>query len=275
MNQGSQEWLEWRKTGVCASDSPILAYWSKDQTPFTLWQEKLGLIPGHTIPQAPMQHGSESEAQLRAMLSLETGRNYQPALCQSDKYPFMLASLDAFAVPDYLAEMKYVGLEYYKNLHSMYDIKEAHLIQMDHQMLVMDINHMEYLATNNMKDYKRIHVSASHIRQFDILKRAQEFWHCVETRTPPRKCELDWWDAETGFLGLTETYADLCESASRADIKLLKSVKERIKESMPHARMIGARHRFMKTSNNQLRIYAGAGPERESNPEQGTAVAPE
>ena len=43
LEQGSAKWLEYRKSKVMATDSPILLGSNPWRTPIELWEEKLGL----------------------------------------------------------------------------------------------------------------------------------------------------------------------------------------------------------------------------------------
>ena len=59
LQQGTQEWLDWRKERIGASDTPcIMGVGFK--TPFQLWQVKTGRVPPDPQNYA-MQRGNELE----------------------------------------------------------------------------------------------------------------------------------------------------------------------------------------------------------------------
>src|SRR5207244_2786888 len=89
MLQGSPEWHEHRRTHRNASETPVLLGLSPWQTPYQLWQAKLGLIEQEVT--AAMHHGSELEPVARAAYERQTGHVMQPLVVVDGEYS---ASLD-------------------------------------------------------------------------------------------------------------------------------------------------------------------------------------
>jgi len=93
MLQGSPEWHEHRRTHRNASETPVLLGLSPWQTPYQLWQVKLGLLEPIVTP--AMRHGSGLEALARAAYERRTGHVMQPLVVVDDKYS---ASLDGMTL---------------------------------------------------------------------------------------------------------------------------------------------------------------------------------
>src|SRR5437868_6368908 len=87
--QGSAEWREHRRKHRNASETPIVLGVSPWQTPYALWQVKLGLVELEITP--AMLHGTELEPQARAAYEALTGNVMQPLVIVDGEYS---ASLD-------------------------------------------------------------------------------------------------------------------------------------------------------------------------------------
>lgn len=84
IKQNTPEWLALRKTHIGASDAPIImgesVYKLNDgrwKTPFTLWQEKLELLPEQT-PSRAMEYGLSEEEVTRRNVSRQLGIEFTP-----------------------------------------------------------------------------------------------------------------------------------------------------------------------------------------------------
>jgi putative phage-type endonuclease len=102
MAQGSPEWHEHRRRYRNASETPVVLGQSPWQTPYQLWQVKLGLIVQEVTP--AMRRGSELEPMARAAYERQTGRVMQPLVVVDGEYS---ASLDGFTLDgDRVLEIK-------------------------------------------------------------------------------------------------------------------------------------------------------------------------
>ena len=100
--QGSPEWHEHRRTHRNASETPIVLGVSPWQTPYQLWQQKLG----RTAPEvtAAMLHGTQLEPAARAAYERQTGLVMQPLVMVDGEYS---ASLDGLTLAgDRIVEIK-------------------------------------------------------------------------------------------------------------------------------------------------------------------------
>ncbi len=100
--QGSQEWLDYRRTMRNASETPAVLGISPWVTPYQLWLIKTGRST-QAVTQA-MTHGTQLEPQARAAYEAQTGHVMNPLVMQDGLYS---ASLDGITLAgDLLAEIK-------------------------------------------------------------------------------------------------------------------------------------------------------------------------
>lgn len=127
LKQGSQEWIEWRKGLVCASDSPVLVL--ENSSNLKVLREKLSLDSGGGNFYTELGH--EHEAMIRKFLE-EKNIDAEAICVQSTEYSFLGASLDGFDLfNNVVYEMKSVK-------EPLTEIKKDHkfYIQVQHQLLV-------------------------------------------------------------------------------------------------------------------------------------------
>ena len=100
--QGSPEWHEHRRRYRNASETPIVLGVSPWQTPYQLWQYKLGLLEPEVT--AAMLHGAQLEPAARAAYEALSGHIMQPLVLVDGEYS---ASLDGITLGgDRLLEIK-------------------------------------------------------------------------------------------------------------------------------------------------------------------------
>ena len=100
--QGSAEWHEHRRKYRNASETPAVLGVSPWQTPYQLWQHKLGLVESEV--NAAMLHGTQLEPAARAAYEARTGLVMQPLVLVDGEYS---ASLDGLTLGgDRILEVK-------------------------------------------------------------------------------------------------------------------------------------------------------------------------
>jgi putative phage-type endonuclease len=100
--QGSQEWLDYRRTMRNASETPAVLGISPWVTPYQLWLIKSGRST-QAVTQA-MTHGTQLEPQARAAYEVQTGHVMNPLVMQDGQYS---ASLDGITLAgDLVLEVK-------------------------------------------------------------------------------------------------------------------------------------------------------------------------
>lgn len=93
MEQGTLDWLDFRRNHITSSDAAIIMDCSPWKNIKDLWQEKLDIKECDPINEA-MARGNELEPIARALFIEKNQIDCQPCVWQSDNYPWMATSLD-------------------------------------------------------------------------------------------------------------------------------------------------------------------------------------
>lgn len=95
LGQRTPEWLEWRKSGVSASEAAIVLGLSTEKTPWRLWAEKTGLVLPEDLSGNPnIQRGIRCEPVARRLFESRHDEILLPACAESLEHPFLRASFD-------------------------------------------------------------------------------------------------------------------------------------------------------------------------------------
>lgn len=227
--QGSYEWLEWRRSLLTATNAGMLMGFSPYETPFKGWQRKIGLIPEQKSNPA-MVRGQKDEPIARKLFIKEYGINMVPTCIESEKYTFFGASLDG------LSDCGTMILEVKSQIPPS-EIPAFHMMQMQHQMLCCD--------RSDIKAYYVSHwngVNVTYEVAFDpkwvesYLPKAKQFWENVVFGEPPmlskkdytnRSQDNEWIDPSNRYYAV-----DAEIKAFEAQIKLLEVKKLEIREEL-------------------------------------------
>ena len=200
--QGSQAWLDMRKTMITATMATVIIGTSPFQKPYKLWQELLGLIPPVSVNPA-MLRGQKLEPVARRLYETKTGEKFAPmcvineALLDNQGQPWIFASLDgADAFFQQGVEIKCPGRKTH-DLALSGDIPLHYQDQMLWQMLATEnrMKVMQYVSYN--PDYPvgaQISIVPFHLdvaRQQDLLRAAEIFRDCVRNEIPPGGTEFE------------------------------------------------------------------------------------
>jgi len=199
MEQGTKDWLKWRRSGIGSSDAPAVLNKSPYHTPYSLWRDKLGLREDNELSEI-MHLGQVFETPARARASVETGVDFEPAVVEHETYRFLRASLDGFGNDKdrvVFAEIKLVGREKMEKARAG-EIVEHHRIQMDHQFLVTGVKkafYVCYTLTPDKKKMDQFHMMPIEPRldfiEKELLPKELEFWDLVLRETPPELSDKD------------------------------------------------------------------------------------
>ena len=95
LQQGTTKWLEWRRSGIGASDAHR-ALTGGFRTRQTLIEEKKGVLTRDYQSKA-MEEGLQLEPEARALYIKTTGKKVSSACIQSSRYEWLIASLDGIS----------------------------------------------------------------------------------------------------------------------------------------------------------------------------------
>lgn len=152
LEQGTQEWLDWRKHGVTATEvaSAVTKHNFDD-----IVNDKLGLTPPWNPPHAvkmAMDVGTILEPYARNYASKTLGMAFEPVCVESVELPFMRVSLDGLVEVD----GRWHGLEV--KCGKSYSTKFAQsgkpcdyvMTQIQYQMLVCGLSEMNLIYHHNL-----------------------------------------------------------------------------------------------------------------------------
>lgn len=191
MKQNTDEWLEFRKKGLGASDAPIVMGVSPWTTPHELWEEKTGRRT-RDVSNFATRRGHELEPVARAKYELETGIDMPETLAIHQEYPFLRASLDGFnKEKNIVLEIKCPGEEDH-NLALNGQIPAKYYPQLQHQLLVSGADELHYYSFRNSSGVLiRVAPDRLYICD-DLFPKLVAFWELVSTDTPPPLVDRDW-----------------------------------------------------------------------------------
>ena len=190
LTQGSSEWLAFKKNTLGGSDAPVVMQVSPWKSPFSLWQEKLSLIPPQPKT-AAMQRGLDLEGEARLLFTIESGIHVEPKVFVSDEYFWMIASMDGVSADNSLAiEIKCVGLEDHdKAVNGR--VPEKYVPQLQHQMKVLELDSMIYVSYFNEElTFFEVKRDEQYIK--GLVEIELEFYDCMTTMTPPKMLAKDY-----------------------------------------------------------------------------------
>jgi len=133
MQQGTSEWLEFRRSKLGASDAPIVLGISPYKTPHELWLEKTGRKEPPAMNYA-MKRGHELEDSLRIAYEELTGNIMMPKVITHDEFDWMMASLDGVSMDgSIILEIKTCNAKIFEAAKSGKPI-DHHYAQIQHQL---------------------------------------------------------------------------------------------------------------------------------------------
>ncbi len=190
LEQGSQEWLNFRKDKIGASDVPAIMGIDPYCTPYQKWEQK---VFGKTVKvNSAMQRGIDLEPIVRDWYSSSFGI-VRPAVIQSDQHPYMIASLDGIDEKrKKIVEIKCCKKEYY-DLIADGGIPEGYWVQIQYQLLLAnDSEYSDDLIASNGKEQVRLEVLPCPKIQEEISDKVKKFYeqNILEFIAPPL-CDKD------------------------------------------------------------------------------------
>ncbi len=186
--QGSDEWLEWRKTRIGASDSAAILGLSPWKTAYQLWEEKVGLKESEPVNER-MQRGIDLEPKARECFNHMVSLKVEPLVCIHPEHKWMVASLDGLAEirkgETFAVEIKCNGSKNHQEA-GMGRIPEYYQCQMQHQMAVTGLEWMYYFSFDGENG---IVLTLPRDDKFidNLIDKEKEFYHCMQNFIPPNQ----------------------------------------------------------------------------------------
>jgi putative phage-type endonuclease len=227
LEQGSAEWLSWRKTVITGTDASIIMGNNPWETPYQCWQRKLGLIEDKKSNEA-MERGKRLEPEARAQFIEKYGIEMNPEVVESSEFEFLGASLDGIDIlGNSLLEIKCGGSKLH-DMASRGEIPEYYKDQMQHQLLVTGAEKCYYYSFDGTEGIC-IEVLPDPEFKDTFIKKARDFWKCVALSEPPPLQDKDYRDMSDvpAWGSYADQYRQLCEQ-----IKGLEEIKENYRKEL-------------------------------------------
>jgi len=190
MKQNTQEWLEFRKQKIGASDASIILGINPWKTPNQLWEEKLGVV-SNDAASWNMKRGIELEPIARNLFMKKTGEFVFPEVIMDDTYPFLIASLDGISFDKKtVVEIKCPGKTDHDTALSG-KIPEKYYPQLQHQCYVAKVEKVFYCSFDGANiAIVECHADRDYIK--NMIEKEIEFYKCMTEFIPPTMTERDY-----------------------------------------------------------------------------------
>lgn len=226
MVQGSQEWLDWRMSGIGASEIAALMGVCPYNTPHSVWLVKTKRVKGFE-GNSFTEHGKDTEAAARARYELQTMEDMPPACATHPTFKMCLASFDGWNKEQKkLLEIKCpVGESVITD--ALAGIVSAHYLpQCQYQMGVAGADNLDFFVFHEAtKRDALVEVKADIAYQGKLFATAEHFWNTyVLTDTPPPLTDRDVKIVEDNddLLKLSEIILNQKDSGAKKALDLLK-----------------------------------------------------
>lgn len=176
MQQGTSEWLQWRKEGIGASESAALLGMCPYSTAFDVFMDKTGRAEAFE-GNAATQRGQDLEGKARAMYELISMEDMPPACAVHPKYNFLRASLDGRrADGKKILEIKCPGADSHEKAKAGI-VPDHYMIQIQHQFAVTGADSCDYFSYSYKDGSHALVVVLPNLEtQAKIVLAAEEFW---------------------------------------------------------------------------------------------------
>lgn len=196
----TEERKEERRKLIGASDMPIIMGDSPYMTPMQLWELKSGITQDQEVSNFAIERGIRWEDRVRKRFEQKTSMEYLPQNFTHEQNPVHSASLDGYN------EKYKEGLEIKvtsdKNLKLVKagQIPPLYKAQVQWQIYVADLKKNNFYVvkvdtdesgTEQIVDEALAVVYRDDAYINDLVKKADEFWQCVTTQTPPPLSDRD------------------------------------------------------------------------------------
>ena len=272
MQQGSQEWLDFRKSKIGSSDGPVIMGVSPFRTRYDLLLEKRG----EREPIAPNKFITDKGHFLEdiARLDLEefTGKFWKPEVFVSEENERLISSVDGYCEKDGLIwECKYAGLDKIKSFNFEFStlreaVSEQYYPQVIHHCLVtgarkitftMVADHkvLKSLGSGELKFFHKdfiLQLEDINYMHHEYLPEIKNFIELVDSEEPPTPTKKDAINIQDSRLEqLISLYATVNEDEKENNEK-----KDRLKKSI--FEIAGNYHDKVRTSNGLVSVSESA-----------------
>ncbi|RME61080.1 hypothetical protein D6779_00865 [Candidatus Parcubacteria bacterium] len=195
LEQGTPEWLKWRKERITATDAPVIMGASPWEKPLDLWHRKRGeLSPVAENP--AMRRGKQLEPHARNLWMQQTGLFANPACVEHPDHPWAGASLDGLAIDgSFILEIKCPGEGTHEGIKQG-DVPYHYYLQVQHQLWCTPGAEKAYFVSYRPEDEEEPLASVIIYSDEEVIEKMMHkekaFWLSLQAGEPPVAIE---WEA--------------------------------------------------------------------------------
>jgi putative phage-type endonuclease len=182
-----EEWLAFRKKYIGGSDAGAVVGLNPYSSPYALWAEKTGRVPGFE-GNLTTTVGSYLEELVANLFEQETGKKVrrEKATIVNDAYPFACADLDRVLV----GEKAFLEIKTTNSLPAMKKIRggefpEQWWCQVVHYMAVCEMEKAYLAVLVNCRELKTFELERDEAEIKALMDAEAAFWENVRNDTPP------------------------------------------------------------------------------------------
>lgn len=186
------EWLASRRRGIGGSDVAAILGLSPWTSPYALWEDKTGRGEEEVATPA-IYWGTMFEPVIRQAYADATGHivTKPEVMYVSKEHPFMIANIDGMREDGRLLEIKTASSSDGWGAPGTDEVPDYYLTQVQHYLAVTGAPGCDVAVLISGRDFRIYEVEADAELQATLIEREKEFWHLVETDTPPEATTLD------------------------------------------------------------------------------------
>jgi len=253
IEQGSPEWIEFRKSHIGASEIGAIMGNNPYMSPYQVWLKKTGRITEEPVTES-MKRGQEAEYEIRRRYIERSGKFVLPMVGTYYKWEIASSSFDGLSENhSHVFEAKSLGKNSYVNALENH-IPQYYVDQCQWQMMVAGAKTCDWVAECIGHPDLSYTLLPNSEYQKKMLVEAKKFWDFVLNDTPPPLREDDYELVEDDdiLFDLMQLYAQRKEEKRLAE-ELENSVKVEIEELL-RGRNIQCRFGKIKSNVTNRRI---------------------
>jgi putative phage-type endonuclease len=187
IQQGTAEWLKWRRGVIGASEAAIIMGANRVKGRQQLIDEKRGLVEPF-FGNAATREGQILEDHARSALAKKYKVKLSPTIVQDIYEPFLAASLDAINTPkDQIYEIK-CGVRTYEMLENSKKVPSYYVAQVQHMLMVTQMESLIFAAYRPQQKLITLevfrndaYISELRRKEKDFIKELESHGHKIQT----------------------------------------------------------------------------------------------
>jgi putative phage-type endonuclease len=192
LEQGSQDWLNWRRSGITATEAEIILGRNKETSPLMLYRQKKGLLAVPDLSCIPaVRFGKENEPVIRSRWEDAKFDVATPCCAEWDANPVFRASFDGLNADGHPVEFKCptpdgATLQDVRANGTESAAYKKYYVQVQHQLLVSDSD-IGFLVFMDGDSFIEFPIQRDQKLIDEIVAKGEAFWRCMANNVEPEE----------------------------------------------------------------------------------------